>query len=686
MIRHTSLKGWVFRMQRLPQSGVWMWSAALVMWLASSAVAQCICPVGTTEVDVSTVEQLADAIVTANLNPGTSYCIKLLQPTDPEPTDYRPTTAASPGTAFLVTGQVTIIGCGVGPAMTTITGPFLPLFPLDLTISCVPAENVDEANAIMSDLTKFRLFRVASPGVLQLINVTLRRGAALRTEGSVANGGAVLVQTGASFGASSCVFEQNVALTDGGAIYAEGPGASTEVTLTDCIVRKNACLRQGGGVFAQRNIMVLGGEFMCNFAGRPDLNDSQILNPNETSASGGAVYSDAAFLTIDRVPAAPVGTKFDRNRARNGGALFLTASGDRKIYAASFVRNAARLNGGAMFAQNVPVLLVGFSTFGGTDVADGNKSIQAGGAVYLQNFNKAAFPLMLGCRFENNTTDGNGGAVAHDSAVAGVYDQCFFRSNQADLNGGAVDARGASRPSFNDCVFVANEAGSMTAPATNGRGGALSFVDGRAITLGDADSLLYNCSFTRNRVIEPGAVGSGRGGTILIDNAAPWFLHCTIAYAASGNAGVYLVPPSLGPNLPRPRFDNSVFYPRIRPGQATPTEPAFFSSSGSLAYAQVRHSDVRGLAATDFSVNENNIDCDPLFVLSLGAPNGDDDVHLQECSPCIDRARQNYTNAGFAPMQSPPFRLFDTFDRPTASVGPEDFDYCLLYTSPSPRD
>jgi predicted outer membrane repeat protein len=632
------------------------------------------CPPGTTCLVATNSTELLAHFATATQNAPAPYRIYIC--CEGAPYTFTLGQLQAPGSAILVDSgaNVEIIGwCQGAPAdagEVVIQGP-------GPAISCDPAMNTGITP--VEDSSLFRLFRV-NDGRLSMTGLTLRRGAAwfsIPSVSPVSAGGAVNVGTNGEFDATDCIFEENLAASDGGAVFVEQGGLG-DLNLNSCTFERNTALRQGGGVFTQRTANVIGGSFDCNFAGRPDNLGGP---PYETSASGGAFYSDDANVTIARQTSPALGpvTMFTNNRATNGGAISFTATAERKVYEAQFFGNRARNVGGAMFAQNAANLALGFLNFGGPNAGEGNFAENSGGACYFQNFNKSDQPQVLGCRFEANSTNGSGGAVAHDTAVPGRYDHCFFKANTAVENGGAVDVRGTSRPEFNDCVFVQNSAGTG---GVSGDGGAVSLISSRATQSTDADCKFYNCSFSRNTVFGPNGGANARGGTVYIEDSAPLFLHCTIAYEGTGQAGVYAIPPgSLPANFPRPRFLNSIVYRACRPG-AQPCEDvfaagpfAFAVSNGDFTYLDVRYSDIRVSSLSDFGVG--NIDCDPLFVMSLGGAGSEDNVHLQPCSPCIDRALYSLAEERF----TPPDGVFNDWPRPgnppnpPSDVGSEDFDY-----------
>jgi hypothetical protein len=108
-----------------------------------------------------------------------------------------------------------------------------------------------------------------------------------------------------------------------------------------------------------------------------------------------------------------------------------------------------------------------------------------GGAVYSYDRAKSVFTA---CVFESNSAE-NGGAVLDRVGVMSTYKDCVFVRNHAHWRGGAVYFDYGSRPQLTACVFQNN--------TTDGHGGAMFSVS-RASQLENTVVTLSNCVFTGN--------------------------------------------------------------------------------------------------------------------------------------------------------------------------------------------
>ncbi len=208
-----------------------------------------------------------------------------------------------------------------------------------------------------------------------------------------------------------------------------------------------------------------------------------------------------------------------------------------------------------------------------------------------------------GCTFTNNTVprlDGGGGAAIISSLA--VISSCLFVENQTvrppfgpGLGGGLALSGGSV--TVHNCRFGGNAAG----------GGGGLFTNGTDLTI-------TNSVFSGNAADLSG--GGLRSSTGCVD-----MINCTFTgnVADRGGAGI-----------------------AVSNGELTATSCILWGDdpdeidADRPAMVTVSFSDVQGGAAGD-----GNIDGDPLFVDANGpddvAGTPDDDLHLQDGSPCIDR-------------------------------------------------
>ena len=198
-----------------------------------------------------------------------------------------------------------------------------------------------------------------------------------------------------------------------------------------------------------------------------------------SATSGGGIYAEngSGALTIG-------GTITGCSATDGGGIHAGTGRSITVNSGALFTENEASNDGGAIYSSaNVTV---SGGTFGGEGV--GNTATGDGGAIYLGS--AATFTMSAGNFIDNESTGGNGGALAVQNTVR--------------INGG----------SFTENKALSSEEG-------QGRGGAISATNGAAMTIpGTANTI----TFEANQANQGGAVYvSGEGSTVRIEGAATSF-------------------------------------------------------------------------------------------------------------------------------------------------------------------
>ncbi|CAN0448733.1 unnamed protein product, partial [Scytosiphon promiscuus] len=179
-----------------------------------------------------------------------------------------------------------------------------------------------------------------------------------------------------------------------------------------------------------------------------------------SAEGGGAIYSEAATLTLDNCT-------FDGNVATNGnGGAVWAEGGNVTIVGGEFLANNATVYGGALYV--VEGILV---VQGGSRLQD-NKA-EVGGALFCgveeeETFKSQAYCSITDAKFLSNTAardeqewvedraerDG-GGAAMFQSATVEITDS-EFSWNHARLSGGAVYGGVDTNVSVNGCTFGNN--------------------------------------------------------------------------------------------------------------------------------------------------------------------------------------------------------------------------------------
>jgi hypothetical protein len=483
---------------------------------------------------------------------------------------------------------------------------------------------------------RFRFFFVES-GVLHLENLTLRNGF---VEAAGDNfGGAIYVrrrqagQPVAELMCTNCLFDQNRA-DQGGAIQFESnavpvsPPAepTTQFRLLNCVFTSNLGIVEGGAVYTNDPLEVRG----CRF----ENNSTQLDGLNRSTGRGGAIASvketkgPVANLLIDLGLNGVTRSEFIGNRAGLGGAILCLSDGVRRINNADFTGNRAdypgagseneNFGGGAIYAENATLIvnMCGFgrpfATYGQLDsptVQCGpspNGTNRSGGAIFCNATRTEIFNSLFAC----NSATFDGGAFRQKGSKPGLLRQCRLVGNTAGLRGGGVCVDSQASVALDDNVFLQNTAGTT----------------GGGVQVAGTEHFLYNNVLLRNSATAGSAVAS--------EAAATRIVHCTIADGPANIGAVHFA----GTTGAQSELRNNIIGRRWT--ELVSAEVISFNLTGPQAAANL--ASIRSRTTyNDLQVGDadlalfgvGNINCPPLFEnLNAG------DVHLQSCSPCIDRA------------------------------------------------
>ncbi len=520
-----------------------------------------------------------------------------------------------------------------------------------------PLDAIISADTTLGAVPDYRLFNVRGQfGELTLNRVTLENGRSL-TPGQ----------------------------TNGGAIKHD---SLLPLRLTDCIIRDNIAGTRGGGIWSQ-NICLLENVLFVNNRADPTNVPG---NPGESIRGGGLYHAPGKPLGA-QIALSMMACRFHCNTSlEEGGGMWLGGGYQRRVSNCEFYGNAATVSGGAMTANgttfpspNPPTLdWLQFDDcrFGAANSVGaacdspayraGNSAGIDGGAVQLVD---NAQPIYIRCTFENNRilagSNGRGGAI-YISSVGGnnpnlprsaVFIESLFLRNQSFNTGqtpagegGAVFIRESSSPYFLDCGFVENA----------------SRLGGGMHVIGGSNPRMYNCVFSRNSV---GGAGP-QGSAIWANASSPQLLHCSLL-SPIGSPLVWLNSVSATPM----QLTGSIVWGNGPggPNRAFGGNGVVLLDPALTANPQALFSDldvdVPGRFA-DQSVDPartSNINCDPLVA---NAPIND--VHLTNCSPCIDRADHLLAGTRYLQIFANPLATFG-FSFALITGAPEneqsDFDY-----------
>ncbi|GEM_PF-5550265 len=311
-------------------------------------------------------------------------------------------------------------------------------------------------------------------------------------------GGAVSIRLGVVEFAS-CIFRDNVAALDGGAVYAGGTGSAAEsVTYTNCVFERNTTTERSGGAVASVNkdATFIDCEFRENSA---DL------------GRGGAISHSNGMLTVTGTGRTP----FVANSAGDSGGA-ISMSGDQRVLLEriDFLENGSVDGGGALSMFRAD------ATITGCDFVE-NESGDDGGAAELLGVD--ATYEVLDSSFEGNSAGGEGGAIAVFGASARIED-CLVVGNNATRSGG-IALSNARRPT----VVLRTQIADNT--ATSFYGGIS--VTGNPIPPFNTEAIvaIEDCKITRN------TAGMDGGGIGVFTAQFTEIRNSVISYNTAGESG-----------------------------------------------------------------------------------------------------------------------------------------------------
>ena len=218
----------------------------------------------------------------------------------------------------------------------------------------------------------------------------------------------------------------------GGAVHA-ATSTLDDVTIDNCVFEENDATSEAGAIYLISN-------------GPVSITNSKFYN-NTAKAEAGAIYVDTSNLTIDK-------GEFINNSAKSGGAInidFSNADSENiniTISNSKFIENTATFGGGAVYTES-PDLTIDTCQFEKNDGGYYGGAIDTGSALSKVNVTKS--------NFIDNEADYYGGAVyclGHNS----VIDQCIFVNNTIGYYGGAVYIAYGKNITLSNDIFEKNNA------------------------------------------------------------------------------------------------------------------------------------------------------------------------------------------------------------------------------------
>ena len=297
------------------------------------------------------------------------------------------------------------------------------------------------------------------------------------------NCGGALVCYASSPAIRDCLFEENKAALDGGAVWC-GVGASPRIE--GCEFRINQCGRGGGAFYASVNCLPV--VIDCLFRGNHASQRGGSISLHEES---GAYFQGCVI-------------SYSWSGEEGGGVSCVNS--DPEFIDCTFAQNNSGADGGAVWVWGGPST----PTFLGC-LFEENVSSQDGGGIATEYVTSE----ILECRFTSNTADSEGGGLfcIRGGSVTMIR-LCSFEGNVAQHGGGAYGRYGPGV--VEECVFVGNEA---------------SDIGGGLMLKGVSSHLVTACVFYENIAVRGGGVAFWEGET------APEFDGCTIATNEAGEGG-----------------------------------------------------------------------------------------------------------------------------------------------------
>lgn len=307
-------------------------------------------------------------------------------------------------------------------------------------------------------------------------------------EAKAGNGGGVYL-TGtsgntAAFGISE--FEENLAATNGGGIYANV--APVTLNATSIFDGNLALAGNGGGFYVTGSTLTLSGV---------------TFQSNRAFVTGGGGFFSGGSLTVN------ADTFLDDNRAQtgNGGGLAIANATNVLVDDALFSNNIGNVDGGALHITNSPLTVQNGSTFNSNTASGGR-----GGAIFVSGSNTTLNTLT----FSKNSANTGGGALHITTGILALQNSSF-----SENNGGTTTGTGGG--AYLNATSATLASNSFSKNLAN---------SGAGLYLADTPSAnLSTLQFTENS-------SSGPGGGLYLNNSTAGLNALTVrANQASGEGG-----------------------------------------------------------------------------------------------------------------------------------------------------
>lgn len=282
-------------------------------------------------------------------------------------------------------------------------------------------------------------------------------------------------------------FKNNYSAKNAGAIYND---LNSEGEISNCLFLNNKAQNNSGAINCYNKLKISDSKFIDNYAynyagvllnndsSTIEISNCEIKN-NQSEKGGGAIGNFGDMKIID--------TEFDENKCLENGGAINQQKGKLKIINNDFNSNSALNSSGAIFITHGEIKIEN-SRF------SKNYSEKDGGAVNNQN---SGFVEIVKSQFNENYCEQSGGAISNLSEI--VIKDSSFDSNKSENVGGAIVS--ANKIEIKDSKFNKNQ--------TKENGGAVYNHEG--------NMNLSNSEFNQNTARFGGALANN--GRILINSS-----------------------------------------------------------------------------------------------------------------------------------------------------------------------
>jgi predicted outer membrane repeat protein len=370
--------------------------------------------------------------------------------------------------------EITVVALA-GPDATTIdAGSVTPQAP------AVQFKTSENPKAVLENFTITKGTGTGSPttagGGIYILNAAPTIRGCKITANSAIKGGGVYIQgiltVGAeSFGATleDCEISANTSLPSAGVaggglhVLLTGTGAAEvairRTKIQGNFVRTQSSAVQGGGVY-------IGGS---NAKGKVTLTECSVsenvmgataTQTTSTNGEGGGIYISTVAVVID-------GGDVSNNLALNGGGIAITQTtlGASSLISNLLVQGNTALGAGGGGGFYFPASITTRITLRNVTISQNKSGSGGGGGMYMDS----GGPIMESCKFIENSSAQDGGAIRSKYTVKTKCDATLFLKNTAVGAGGAIYISSATTGActYSNCIFANNK-------CANGGGGIMN--------------------------------------------------------------------------------------------------------------------------------------------------------------------------------------------------------------------